>query len=255
MVFGQSNPERFSIYRLPPNIKNNQLASLDLKNLKPYGKPLVEIGDISSYLKDTHEIRFNFTGADKLKKMKKSLLGKPFAVFVNGEAIYTGAFWTNLYSQSFGGVYIDLNEIEGDFPTVKLRLGYPGEKFFTGKDPRSDERILKELENGGFLYELLEVVGKCRKIVGTGKRHLSWYFTFSLDSTVKGNYPAKEITFEKFADFGGNKLLDLLEANRGLNKSENSESFFNSNKEIILLFEIQVKAVEPKIISIDAKAR
>ncbi len=240
---------------LPARIKIDQLASLDLKNLKPFGKPVVEIGDISTYLKDTHEIRFNYSGANKLKKLKDTLGGKPFVIFVNDEAIYTGAFWSYLYSLSFNGVYLDLDEIEGDYPKVQLRLGYPSKKFFTGKDPRSDERIFDELEKGGFLYEQLEVIGKCKKIVATGKRHASWVFTFSLDSTVQGNYPGKEISFEKFADFGGNQLRALLEVEKDSRLGENSEISFNSKKEIVLKFEVQVKPTAAKINLIDFFAR
>lgn len=255
IVFGQANPKRFSIYLLSPKIKSNQLASLDLKTVKPYGEPLVEIGDISSYLKDTHEIRFDWSGADRLKRKKDLLKGKSFAVFVNDEAIYTGAFWTKIYSQSFDGVYIDLDEIEGEFPKVKLNLGYPTEKFFTGNDPRSDERIFTELAKGGFLYEQLEAVGKLKKIIATGKRHASWIFTFSLDSIIKGKYPEKEITFEKFSDFGGGKLVALLKADDTSRIGESLESRLNFDKEIILSFEIQVKSENPGIRLVDSRAK
>jgi hypothetical protein len=251
MVFGQANPKRFSIYLLSPKIKNNQLASLDLKTLKPYGESLVEISDISSYLKDTHEIRFGYKGADKLLKSKESISGEFFAVFVNDEAIYTGAFLSGNSSFIYDGVYIDLEEIQGEYPTMRLKLG----DRFTGTDPRSDERIFTELAKGGFLYEKLEVVGKLKKITATGKRHASWIFTFSLDSILKGKYPEKEITFEKFADFGGSKLRSLLKADETAFTGENFESNFNFEKEIILFFEVQVKSENPGMYLADFRAK
>jgi hypothetical protein len=251
IVFGQANDPRFSIHLLSPKIKSNQLAAINLKNLRPSGKPLLAFSEITSYLKDKHEIRFNYSAVEALRKTKRDFKGRSFAVFVNGEAIYAGAFWSGIYSQSFDGVYINLDELHDDFPMVTLKLGYPTAKFFTGQDPRADERIFAELEKDGLLYEEVKVIGKCREIHATGKRHQSWFFTFSLDSTVRGKYPDKEIRFERYADFGGIKLLELLEAFKDLEEGESPSNAFNPKKEIILLFQAQVTVNRPKVISVD----
>jgi hypothetical protein len=256
MVLAQDNSKKgFAIYLLPDNIKSNKLATLDLRKLKPFGKPFIAQNEIISYQKETHGFQIDYLASDRLKKLQIPVSGKPFAVFIGDKAIYTGAFWTSISSQSFDGVIINKQKAIGnppyysntDYPILTLETGYPTSEKFKGNDPRSDERILKNLEQNELLYEYFETVGKCQKLIGTGKRHASYVFTFSLDSTVNGNFPEKLYTFEQFADFGGTKMLSLLEANKGLKIGENPVSAFDSNKKILLKLSIQVKSSEPKI--------
>lgn len=263
MVLAQNNsPKGFNIY-LFPSVKTDQLSTLDLKKLKPKGKPFIAESEILHYQKETHEFQIDYIASDRFKELKIPVSGLSFAVFVGDEAIYAGAFWTSLSSKSFGGIVINKEKAIGkqpyysnsDFPFLKLELGYPSAEHFKEKDLRADEKIFKALENGGLLYEYFEAVGKCKNIVGTGKRHASWIFTFKLDSTVNENFPNKEHTFELFADFGGSKILSLLETDSGLKIGDNPQSAFNSDKEIVLKYSIQMKPISPKILLRDFWAK
>src|SRR5215213_6298804 len=113
-IFAQDNSAKssFNLYLLPDNIKANQLSKLKIGKLKPTGKPFLSGRHIFRYIKDTHEIQLDYTGALQLKKLKVPVSGKPFVVFAGGEAVYTGAFRQGFSSISFKGVAIDVANLE-----------------------------------------------------------------------------------------------------------------------------------------------
>jgi len=247
-AFGQNNSQKgFAIYLLPENIKSNQLKNLDLEKLKPIGKPFIAESDIRYYQKDNHRFRIDYLAADRLKKINDGGTGRTFAVFVNGEAIYAGAFWKSIRSQSFDGIIIDTFKAVGkppyysntDFPELALETGYPSAEFFKGTDWRADSRILKALEEAGKLYDEVELVVKCKKITASGKRRPSSHFTFEVVAVTKGEFTDKEIKFELY----DGDLLPELDAKLGWGAGENVD--FNANQEIILKISKQVGRDKP----------
>jgi len=120
-------------------------------HLKLEEKPLLTMEDIISYSITTHEIELTAAGYEKIRGLSVPVDGIPFAVCVNGQPIYTGAFWPGYSSLSFDGIVIDPIFATIEHPVIQIQLGYPGPDFFKGEDPRSDPRILMVLERVGKL--------------------------------------------------------------------------------------------------------
>jgi hypothetical protein len=244
-VFGQDDSLKgsFNLYLLPDNIKANQLSGLEISQLRPTGKPFLSKQDIRRYIKDTHEIQLDYTGAAQMKKLKVPVSGKPFVVFAGGEAIYAGAFWQGFSSISFKGVAIDVANLKGDFPVLRLELDYPPlSPKNIAFDPRPDARLMQALECDGILYEQVWIRAKCRKIDATGKRHQSYVFTFAVTSVVKANFELADISFELYSDFGGAKMRAALRAEFSANTRREQGWTFDAQKEVLLKFERKVPA-------------
>lgn len=139
----------FSIYLLAQSISPQQLAVLSHLELEKY--PLLSINDIVAYRKATHEIELTATGYERIHSLSVPVNGKAFAVCVDGQPIYAGAFWVGYSSLSFDGIIIDTILATKEHPVIQIQLGYPGPAFFRGDDPRSDLRILQALEQAGKL--------------------------------------------------------------------------------------------------------
>ena len=248
MVSAQKNfVKGFALYLLPARINTNQLKTIDLKKLKPVGKPVITESDIRYYQKDNHQFRIDYPAADRIKKINNQGGTKSFAVFVDGEAVYTGAFWKSILSQSFDGIIIDTYKSVGDppyysntdYPVLTLESGYPSAEYFKGADLRSDPRIFKALETAGKLYDEVELVVKCRKIRSSGKRRASSYFTFEVLAATKGEFKEKIIELELF----DGKLLPELDAEMGWSAGGNVD--FNPSIEIVLTISQQVGRDKP----------
>ena len=139
----------FSIYLLAQNIPPKQLAILS--HLELEDEPILSINDIVSYARATHEIGLTASGYERIHSLSVPTTGVAFAVCVNGEPVYSGAFWAGYSSQSFDGIVIDPIYATQNHPVIQIQLGYPGPEFFRGDDPRSDPRILRALEQAGKL--------------------------------------------------------------------------------------------------------
>ena len=139
----------FSIYLLAQNISPQQLAVQSHLELEK--NPFLSINDIVAYRKATHEIELTATGYEKIHSLSVPVNGKAFAVCVDGQLIYVGAFWVGYSSLSFDGIVIDNILATKEHPVIRIQLGYPGSTFFRGDDPRSDPRILQALEQAGKL--------------------------------------------------------------------------------------------------------
>ena len=111
--------------------------------------PVLSMDDILTYDWATHTIELEPTTAELLDALE--LPGRPFVVTVNQTPIYAGAFMAAFFSRSYDGVVILWPPIDGSRDTLTIQLGYPGEDFFTGTDPRSDERIREALLQAGRL--------------------------------------------------------------------------------------------------------
>ena len=109
------------------------------------GEPVIAITDIESYDRNHHELTLTQSAIEKLAKLDVPMDGREFAVCVNGEVIYTGAFWTPFSSLTYNGPVIVIPFDSQNTRSVKIELGYPSGSFFTGSDPRSDPKIFAGL--------------------------------------------------------------------------------------------------------------
>jgi hypothetical protein len=138
----------FAIHLLAQNTPPEQLATLSHLEL---GQPILSITDVVTYARATHEIELTSSGYEKIHGLSVPVSGKAFAVCVDGQPIYAGAFWVGYSSLSFDGIVIDTILATEEHPVIQIQLGYPGPAFFRGDDPRSDPRVLQALERAGKL--------------------------------------------------------------------------------------------------------
>ena len=139
----------FSIYLLEGEIAPEDIDIQGTPQLED--EPLISIDDIVRYDKTTHEIQLTDEGYEKIHNLSIPTNGKAFVVCVNGEKIYSGAFWAAYSSLSFDEIIIDPLLATKESPVIQITLGYPGSSFFQGKDLRSDSRIMQVLEEAGKL--------------------------------------------------------------------------------------------------------
>jgi hypothetical protein len=145
----------FSIRLLVDEVSTAELSMLDLAEVELQDEPIVSAGDIISYSESTHEMELTaeaYARIQQLFELPVRVSGLPFVVSVGDERIYAGAFWTPASSLSFDGVVI-LQPFEPDQRVVRIALGYPSPRAFTGQDPRSDERILRSFQAAGKLKQ------------------------------------------------------------------------------------------------------
>jgi hypothetical protein len=139
----------FSVYLTDANIKPQQLPILS--HLQLESEPILTDQDIVTYTKATHEIVLTASAASRIQKLQVPTSGRAFAVCVDSQPIYAGAFWVSFSSQSYDGVVIDPLLVTEEHPILQIRLGYPGPGGFLREDPRADPQVLKALEQAGKL--------------------------------------------------------------------------------------------------------
>ena len=139
---GKSTGEGFAIYvtTLEPAAVLPTTTPPDIT-----GSPFITINDILSYDKNHHELMLTESAFARLTQLEVPVNGLGFAVCVNREVIYSGAFWTPISSVSYDGPVIIVPLNSQSTRKVKIDLGYPSSSFFQGQDPRSDPRILNAL--------------------------------------------------------------------------------------------------------------
>lgn len=141
--------EGFAIYLLAGGMT---FADVDAgKPLTLEEQALLTTEDMLAYRQEGHALMLNEAGYQKIAVLGWEAQGKAFAVCVDREIVYTGAFWVAFSSMSFDGVVIDPLEVKPESMFIHISLGYPTEQFFDGEDPRSDPRILDALEEAGKL--------------------------------------------------------------------------------------------------------
>jgi hypothetical protein len=139
----------FSIYLTNSNIKPEQLPLLSHLELEQ--NPILSNQDILTYSSATHEILLTASAAERIQSLHAPTSGLAFAVCVDGQPVYAGAFWPSYSSQSYDGVVIDPVLVSKEHPVIQIQLGYPGSDFFKGEDPRSDPQVLRALQQDGKL--------------------------------------------------------------------------------------------------------
>ena len=145
-----SKDEGFAIYLLARDIPVSEMKIVS--NLELADKPLLTLGDIVSYSRETHEIELTAQACEKLLEIDVPMNGKAFVVCVDRQPVYWGAFWSYLSSVYFGGVTIYIHPpLFSDRHTIQLKLGYPSESFYSGEDPRPNTDIMQSLQQAGKL--------------------------------------------------------------------------------------------------------
>lgn len=137
----------FSIHLLNSQIPADQLDKVDTRACE--GQTILSIDDVLAYWQGSHDITISSSAYKRIEHLKVPVSGLPFIICVGRQPIYTGAFWTMASSMSFDGVTILVPSTKEN--TIQITIGYPGEAFFSGEDPRSDGRILESLASGGKL--------------------------------------------------------------------------------------------------------
>ena len=148
-----SQARGFSIYLLADDVPATELSIVDLSDLELQEEPILSIDDIIAYSTETHEIELTaeaYARIQRLFSLPVEVGGMPFVVCVGVDRIYAGAFWTLASSISFDGVVI-CEPYERERHVIRIVLGYPTPEAFSGKDPRSDPRVLQSLEAVGRL--------------------------------------------------------------------------------------------------------
>ncbi|MHB8105170.1 MAG: hypothetical protein ACYDG5_06480, partial [Dehalococcoidales bacterium] len=145
----QSSQEGFAIYLLKDNIPVSQMPALSHFDLA--AEPLISIGDIVSYDRNSHRIELTTEACQRVAQLQVPVGGTAFVVCVDTHPIYWGAFWSGFSSMSFDGVTIRVDLVAEAQNIIYLGLGYPTPYFFKGADPRSNQQIMQSLEKAGKL--------------------------------------------------------------------------------------------------------
>jgi hypothetical protein len=137
-----SKDEGFAIYLPARDMPVSEMPIFS--NLELADEPIVSLGDIVSYNRNTHEIELTAEGYERLLELEVPTNGKVFVVCIDHQPVYWGAFWVAYSSLTFDGVTI-LIPLSPDRHTIQIGLGYPSESFYTGEDPRSNPEIMQSL--------------------------------------------------------------------------------------------------------------
>ena len=143
----------FSVYLLADDGPATELLQVDLQDLQLQEEPILSADDVIAYSWESHDIELTPEAFGRIRQLFAKPLevrGIPFVVSVDTDRIYAGAFWTPASSTSFDGVVIP-QPLDPQQHAVGIELGYPSPEAFTGRDPRSDQRILRSLEARGKL--------------------------------------------------------------------------------------------------------
>lgn len=119
----------------------HQTCQIDEKTVKTKSSPYLSYSDFESYDNETYTFKLTSEATEKIKNLKPSVFGLPFAIKANDELIYTGYFWPSYSSASCSWVTIDPVLMQDN--QIKVQLGYPGQ--IEGEiipDKRNDERII-----------------------------------------------------------------------------------------------------------------
>lgn len=152
----QLEGDPFAIYLVgDPQITGPSAQTYDIDKLPLSEVPLITTADLVSYDWERHGINLTEDAYLKLVVLLMGGMpssGVPFVIVSYGQPLYAGAFWSFYSSLSFDGVVI-LQPLDPAGQTLYISLGYPGEKNFTGTDPRGDSRLQQALENAGLIRE------------------------------------------------------------------------------------------------------
>lgn len=143
----ESNIKGFELYMVSGLSDPRVVDKTDPTHIQLVEPPLITEDDILTYDQALHEIALTqkaYSRIINLFSVPIDVDGLPFVILVNGEAIYSGAFYTYASSLSYDGVTI-MQPINDESNTISITYGYPSPDFTDKPDPRSDPRIIERL--------------------------------------------------------------------------------------------------------------
>lgn len=148
--------EAFELYLVADSqMGGADMQRYELNDLPLAEEPIITTEDIDNYLWDIHAINLNEEAYKKIYAIFSQgmpMSGVPFVILAKGERIYAGAFWSMASSLPFDGVII-LQPFDPAGSPLIISLGYPTQEFYTGEDPRSDDRLKLALEEADLLFK------------------------------------------------------------------------------------------------------
>ncbi len=151
---GESGKEGFAIYLPAGDVSAWDVQKADLRELLLNPLPFLSEKDIVSYDPEDHAMELTEEAYQRFKELRPPVSGMPFVVCVDREPVYPGAFWTTISSNEYSGIVIWDNPVFREnrkTNAIYFEKGYPAPRFFSGKDLRNDERIIKSLRDSGRL--------------------------------------------------------------------------------------------------------
>jgi hypothetical protein len=109
------------------------------------GNPILSISDLEAYDRNHHWLTLTPGAMERLAQLDVPVSGLEFAVCVDRQVVYVGAFWMTISSLPYDGPVIIKPYAGQDSRSISIELGYPSSGFFTGSDPRSDPKIFAGL--------------------------------------------------------------------------------------------------------------
>ena len=122
-------------------------AALDKATITLSENAMISYDEIESYSASTYTFQVKVAASDKLKGLSTAipLIGKPFALVVDGTPAYYGYFWNPI--SSFASIYPTITiDKTSDNKTLAVELMKFGLGSPTLADPRNDSRLLNRLK-------------------------------------------------------------------------------------------------------------
>jgi len=144
----QATPRQstFGVYLIAgsPDARTLARNPAQWKELPLSSTPVISEVDIVSYDFSKHAMSLR---PEAIKRLPRpSVFGTPFVVVVNGDRIYTGAFYSSVSSVPFALPVIVVNSPDPDQGVLNIERAYP-QSHAVGVDLRSDERIRNALSS------------------------------------------------------------------------------------------------------------
>lgn len=139
------------IYLVKGNSSTYTDDKTDINNLELEDEPLLSSSDIVSYNWNMHCIKMKNDGI-----ISRKLLQRRFIVMADGERVYSGAFWSAIFSMNPPqiSVYLDNMDESGDSVILALGSWRPGGKITPDVEKiLADPRIQRVLERDGQMYK------------------------------------------------------------------------------------------------------
>jgi hypothetical protein len=133
---------------LAPLVSPGLLKTSDINALSLDSVPIISPSDIIAYKLSDNTVVLTAHAVKNIDSLHVPTSGLSFVVAVAGARVYAGAFWTMYSSQSFDGTVIEVPRLNAK-NQIKIKLGFPEEKFFLGTDLRQDPRIIEALKKAG----------------------------------------------------------------------------------------------------------
>ncbi len=126
--------------------------NFDIESAPIIDNQIISYDDIISYDTTFHILNLTYS-RDSLKSKigQIGVYGKPFLVTLDSSKIYGGWFWTPISSIPCHWVVIEPDCLFDSLKTneIRIKLGYPNEDHFKGKDPRNNKEIFNRLIEDG----------------------------------------------------------------------------------------------------------